>query len=104
MTAPDLADRARAGTLPKDPEDEAVPIERVKIPRLSDAFTAAHRLLQAGPQENPLRTGFDELDNGLKRLGPKEFTMLAADSGIGKSTISTQVALHVGNAGTASCT
>lgn len=99
MSAVDLSDRKRAGTMPKDPEDEAVPIERVVIPRMSGAFDAAARLIAAGPSDNPLQTGFDELDRGLERLGPKEFTMLAADSGIGKSTISTQAALHVASAG-----
>jgi replicative DNA helicase len=97
--ATDLNDRYRAGTLPKDPEDEAILIERRRIPRMADAFAAADRLVCAGPQPNPLRTGFDELDFGLKRLGRKEFTMLAADSGIGKSTISTQIALHVAASG-----
>ncbi len=102
MSAPDLNDRVRnrkPGDPPIDPDAESEPIERVRIPRMSDAFDAADRLVCAGPQPNPLRTGFDELDFGLKRLGPKEFTMLAADSGIGKSTISTQVALHVAAAG-----
>jgi len=99
VSTADLNDRIRAGTVPKDPEDEAVPIERAKVPRMSDAFAAAGRLLREGPQPNPLRTGFVELDFGLKHLGGKEFTMLAADSGIGKSTIATQIALHVAAAG-----
>ncbi len=102
MSAPDFNDRIRGlkpGTPPIDPMAESELIERARIPRMSDAFTAADRIVCAGPQPNPLRTGFDELDFGLKRLGPKEFTMLAADSGIGKSTVSTQVALHVAAAG-----
>lgn len=99
MSAPDLNTRVAAGDRAINPEAEATLIERVRIPRMSDAFTAAGRMISAGPQPNPLRTGFDELDNGLKRLGPKEFTMLAADSGIGKSTIATQAALHVGHCG-----
>lgn len=99
MSVIDLNDRARAATLPKDPEDEATLPERVKVTRMSDAFTTADQMITRGPQANPLRTGFDELDRGLRRLGLKEFTMLGADSGIGKSTIATQMALHVANSG-----
>lgn len=99
MSAQDLADRVASGDRKINPEAEATLIERKKLRRLSDAFNAAGQLISRGPQPNPLRTGFDELDRGLKRLGGKEWTMLAADSGIGKSTIATQVALHVGESG-----
>ena len=98
MSAPDLNDRIRRGDVP-NPEAEAVLIVRPKVPRMSDAFEAAGRMISRGPLVNPLRTGFDDLDFGIKQLGSKEFTMLAADSGIGKSTIATQIALHVGAAG-----
>ena len=102
-TAKDWGDRRKEGTLPADraidPKAEAERIAVARIPRMSDAINAAGKLVSQGPQPNPLRTGFDELDAGLKRLGPKEFTMLAADSGIGKSTIATQIAFHVAACG-----
>jgi replicative DNA helicase len=99
MMAADLNDRAREGTYPKSIVDECTLVDRVVVPRMSDSFRAAARYLQDGPRPGQLHTGFTELDAKLQRLGPKEFTMLAADSGIGKSTIATQVALHAGACG-----
>jgi replicative DNA helicase len=98
MSAVDLNERKQRGDK-INIDAESVPMSPPRITRMSDAFNAAGRMISKGPQPNPLRTGFDELDAGLKRLGPKEFTMLAADSGIGKSTIATQAALHVGACG-----
>lgn len=67
--------------------------------RLSDAFSSGVRMMLAGKDPNPLQTGFVELDAGLSKLGRKEVTMLAADSGIGKSTVSAQIALHAAASG-----
>lgn len=99
--AADIADRGKAGTLPADWEDEAEVIQepRHRLPRMADAFAAANAMANSRRASNPLKTGFADIDDGLRHLGPKEVTMLAADSGVGKSTLSTQTALHVANCG-----
>lgn len=64
-------------------------------PRLmQDALKSATKMLLAPPPTDILLTGFPDIDRELKPLGEGEITMLAADSGVGKSTLSTQIAFH----------
>lgn len=93
----DYADRVRRGAPPTDEEFEPVP-RPARLPRMSDALVDADKLRKAGAPQNPLRSGFVELDAAMTHWGPGEVTMLAADSGIGKSTLGTQFALHASNA------
>ena len=79
------------------PLDGTEPVTR--LTRMNDAMKLGFQMSVAGQPVNPLRTGFRELDERMRRYGPKEVTMLAADSGIGKSTIATQTALHTGACG-----
>ncbi len=87
--------KREGGTLP-DPEDvvEQVQAKPARSPRMSDALADGYRLILAGRPANPLCTGFPEVDAGLRALGPNEVTILAADAGVGKSTLSTQIAMH----------
>jgi len=96
--AEDDKDKAKAGRLSNDPLDGTEPIAP-KLTTLNDAMKGGAEIMFAGKPVNPLRMGFDDLDEGMRRYGPKEVTMLAADSGVGKSTLSTQAALHVAACG-----
>ncbi len=82
-----------------DPFHGTTPIKIDRLPRMHDAIIAGQRMAFGGQPTNCLVTGFRDLDDGLRHLGPKEVTMLAADSGVGKSTISTQIALHAAASG-----
>lgn len=98
---PDVADRNKAGTLPDDWEDETIVVQERVAPlrRLSDDLKDALALMKRKPSTNPLATGFHELDRGIHHWGRKEVTIIAADAGIGKSTLATQAALHAGACG-----
>lgn len=99
--AKDWNDRLRDGTMPADPEDECeiVSAPPARLRRISDAFGAGVAMLLKGKPENPLRSGFIDLDEGIRQFGPGQVTMLAADSGVGKSTLATQLALHAAATG-----
>lgn len=99
--AKDWNDRLRDGTMPGDPEDECeiVNAPPPKLRRMSDAFGAGVQMLMKGKPVNPLRSGFVDLDEGLRQFGPGQVSMLAADSGVGKSTLATQFALHAAATG-----
>lgn len=84
-----------AGRLPANLDDDSVAMGEPRTTRMHEAIMSGQKLAFAGAPEHPVVTGFSEVDNNL-RLGRKEFTMMAADSGIGKSTLSTQVALRNG--------
>lgn len=92
-------DLLKIGRLPKDYEDDSIPFGTPRTTRMHSAILAGQKLAFAGAPENPIVTGFVEVDQGLRQLGRKELTMLAADSGVGKSTLSTQIALHNGAEG-----
>ena len=84
----------------RDPSDGTVAVEpRKKAPRLYDAMKKGFAMSVAPRPVNPMMSGFTEIDAGMRRYGAKEFTMLAADSGIGKSTLATQWALHAASCG-----
>lgn len=68
-------------------------MSKQRLTRLSDALRAGVELMTKGPPTNPVLTGFLDLDDRVKNLGPKEVSMLAADSGVGKSTWATQAAI-----------
>lgn len=99
MKKEDDSDLNKRGAM-GDPFDGTVPVA-VKQPlsRMSKAFGDGFLMAIAPKPPNPLRTGFPDLDKGLRRMGPGEVTMLAADSGIGKSTLVTQMALHTAACG-----
>jgi RecA-family ATPase len=94
----DENDKLKAGKLPRSVDDDMVP-DSHGLQRMADTFDASFAMVKRGAPKNPLRTGFTDIDFGLKRLGPNEVSILAADSGIGKSTIATQIALHAGACG-----
>ena len=99
--AKDWNDRLRDGTMPGDPEDECelVSAPAPKLRRISDAFGAGVQMLMKGKPVNPLLSGFLDLDKGLRQFGAGQVSMLAADSGVGKSTLATQFALHAATTG-----
>jgi replicative DNA helicase len=99
-----LADKVRLITGNADPEREAIQGEaitgvRTKLPRMRGAVASGLGLLSRERAKIPLQSGFAELDDNVIELGDKEVTMLAADAGVGKSTIAAQFALHAGRCG-----
>jgi len=94
-----LESRIRQFQQQRDKSGSAPAPQSPKIRSLSDAMGSASRMVLAGAPKNPVRTGFPDVDAGMKNLGPGEITMLAAVGGVGKSTVSMQMALHAAASG-----
>lgn len=94
--ARDDNDRLRDGDLSLDPDEGTTVMQAPPAPvaKMSDALADAYGAVLQGPPLTPLSSGFVDIDTEIPHFAPRQVTMLAADSGVGKSTVATQFALH----------
>lgn len=107
MTTMDENDRARAGTLPEDPEADAVPMGEDGKPaeplrRLGDLLDEAVRRAEArrSGAEKPVPVPWPELGDQLGGGLWPGLHLFVGGTGTGKSTLALQIALEAAKKGT----